>query len=118
MASYQTFSVQHCNEITLVHLSDVRILAAEHIAMLRQELLRLVVEEQPKKLVINFAQVKHCSSELISTLLVAWKRLASDGGLLRLCGMNENIREVFRITRLEGTVFDIYETAAEAMKNF
>ena len=45
------------------------------------------------------------------------KKVKEVGGVLRLCELKADIREVFVITRLE-KVFDIRKTEADALKAF
>ena len=118
MSNYKTIAVQQHVDITLVHFTDAKMLDHEQIVGVRSELLDLANDRKPKKVVINFGGITFCSSELISALMLFWKRIASDGGQIRLAGMNDNIREVFIITRLDGTVFEIFPTANDAMQDF
>ena len=118
MSQYKCFAVQQHVDVTVVHLLDQRMLDRLMINELRDELLNLVDTRRPEKLLINFGGVTHLSSEAIGALLSCWKHLAENGGVMRLAGMNENVREVFRITRLEGRVFDIYDTADKALARF
>ena len=64
---------------------------------------------------INFGAVTHCPSEVITGLLRARKRLTPLEGDMKICGMKDQIREVFKMMNLDGTVFHIYGTAAEAV---
>jgi anti-anti-sigma regulatory factor len=40
--------------------------------------------------------------------------LAGNGGSLKICSLSQKLKDVFVVTRLN-TVFDVYETEAEAI---
>jgi len=46
------------------------------------------------------------------------RRSISQDGRLKLCSMKENVREVFRMLNIEKTVFDIHDSASEALAIF
>jgi len=49
---------------------------------------------------------------------MAKKRLASEGAQLKLCGMNESVRQAFQMLKLDGTIFDIRTSRASAVNAF
>lgn len=118
MTTFQCFEVQQHLDVTVVHLTDQKVLERLIIDELREELLQLINQRRPQKMVINFAGVTHCSSELLGALILVFTRLSEEGGLLLLCGVNPQIREVFRITRLENRVFGIEPTVQDALQKF
>jgi anti-anti-sigma factor len=118
MSDYQFFTVQQHVDVTVLHLNAQKILERSVINRLETELLDLADKVKPKKVLINFGGVAYCSSEFIGALMRFWKRVAENGGLVRLSGMKEQIREVFQITKLEGSVFDIYDSIGEGLTNF
>jgi anti-anti-sigma regulatory factor len=82
------------------------------------ELMEVVVGRKPRKLLVSFSEVGRCSTDVINALLLAKKRLLSQGGELRLCEMSERIRCAYRILSLDGTVFRIYESLDEGLDEF
>ncbi len=40
------------------------------------------------------------------------------GGVVRLCSMHNQVRQAFRVLRLDGTLFEIYESLPEALSAF
>ena len=95
------------------HLVDP--LATSEVA---NELIELVDSEMPKRLLIDFNNVRRCSTELIATLLKVLKHTLRYNGDLRLCAMRTELWDVFRLLKLDGGVFHIYSTKAEAMEAF
>jgi anti-anti-sigma regulatory factor len=82
------------------------------------ELLSAIERRKPRKLLVSFSDVGRCSTDVINALLLAKKRLLSEGGELKLCEMSQNIRHTYQILNLDGTVFRIYETGDEALDAF
>ena len=115
---FKRFEVQQIQDVTVVHLSDPRLSDALDVSHMEEELLRLVDERQPPKLLVNFGRVIHCSTSVINALLRAKKKLIAQGGKLKLCGMRDTLREAYRILNLDGTVFEIYDSAAEGLWTF
>jgi anti-anti-sigma factor len=118
MDKYKCFEVQKVGDVSIVHLVDQKLLDRLLIYEMHDELLAFLEKERPLQLIVNFGPVTHCSTEVIGGLLRVNKRLKSSGGKLKLCGMSDSIREVYRIMNLDGTIFDIYESAADAVKAF
>lgn len=83
-----------------------------------EELMEIVGSRKRRKLLVSFAEVGRCSTDVINALLLAKKRLLSEGGELRLCEMSESIRHTYRILNLDGTVFRIYESVDEGLDEF
>ena len=85
---------------------------------LQTAVVSFVEKERPQNLLVDFNSMRRFSSETINALLRARKRLAAYQGEMKLCGMQPAIRDVFRVMRLDGTVFEIYDTAAQALATF
>ncbi len=82
---------------------------------LSRELLSFVQQQEPERVLIEFDRVTCISAAVVSGLLALRHKLGSDSNRLKLSGMDENVRSVFRVLRLDSTVFDIYESADDAM---
>jgi anti-anti-sigma regulatory factor len=109
MANYQRFEVQTCGDVMVLHLADPKLFETLMVSELEDELLAVISESSPKKLLVNFGRVTYCSTSVINGLLRAKKRVVKQGGAVNLCGMRDTIREAYRILNLDGTVFDIYD---------
>jgi anti-anti-sigma regulatory factor len=84
----------------------------------RRELLLLAETERPSKAIVDFCRVVHCSTAVMNGLLRAKRRIIASGGELKLCGMTAGIGDAYKILNLDGTVFQIYDTLADAMLAF
>ena len=73
-----------------------------------------LLEDKPQNMVINFAGVDFMVTRVINILLMALKQIRTTGGEVYLAGMNDNIRRVFDIMRLN-VVFKIFESEEEAL---
>ncbi len=102
-------------EITIVELTDRKILDEASISQIGEHLTALVTESPKPKLVVDFGNVAHMSSSALGMLITLHKRVREKGGALRLCNIQPSIHEVFEITRL-GEVFRILPTREEAVR--
>jgi anti-anti-sigma regulatory factor len=118
MAQYKHFKTQQLDEVTEIRLVDPKLFETLIVNELQDELLSFIIEHHPRKLLIDFKSVTHCSTAVINGLLRAKKRLAEEGGQLKLCGMAKTVREAYKMLNLDGTVFDIYDDTASAIKAF
>jgi anti-anti-sigma regulatory factor len=81
-------------------------------ADLRDDLLSFVEVYRPPLLLVDLSRVPFCSTAIMQSLLRVQDRLSAYGGQMKLCSMNDMVRESFRMLNLEGTAFDIRATAA------
>lgn len=114
---YTQFDLLRIGDSHIVHLHDASVLSGEAIAQSKTELFQLVDSDAPHRLIINFASVQFCSSATVGILIQLEHELKPKGTQLYLCGMRESIREVFRVLNLDGSVFEIRETVANALKS-
>jgi len=103
--------------VSVVEFADRKILEELSIREIEEELFGLVEAEDEIKLLLNFKSVEHLSSAALGMLINLNKRVEARHGKLRLSNINPQIFEVFKITRLH-KLFEIHETAGEALKSF
>jgi anti-sigma B factor antagonist len=73
------------------------------------DILRSMIREQkPRKMVIDFSQVRFFSSQMLGLLVDLWRRMKEIGGALTISGINPQLTRVFRITHLD-KLFEFYE---------
>lgn len=68
-------------------------------------------------LIINFEAVEHIHFRILNVLVEEKKRLQSFGGDIRLAGMSDYIKNIFRTTGLLEE-FKIFDTPLQAAKSF
>ena len=72
------------------------------------------IGEQPKNLVVNLAEVPYMDSSGVATLVEALQQCRASGISLKLCGLQERVRSIFEIARLD-MVFTIESTVDAAL---
>jgi len=118
MAQFNRLAVSQQDDVTVVQLidrelSDLLVQDAFH-----EEVMRLVSDVRPSKLLIQFKVVNYCNTGIINTLITAKKRVVEYGGVMKLCELSPHVHDAFLALNLEGTVFDVYPSQAEAMAAF
>jgi anti-anti-sigma regulatory factor len=117
MAKFTTFETKMVGPVTLVRPTATDIVGREIIESLSDELLEFVAREKPSKVVLTLKHVSRYSSEAIGGLIRVEKQITAHGGSVKLC-MNEDFRELFKVTRLDGSKFAIYHSESDAIAAF
>lgn len=100
--------------VTVVELTDRKILDEVNIAQIGEQLKSLVAASKPPRMVLDFSSVAHMSSSALGMLITLHKRIREENGQLRLCCIAPAIHEVFVITRLN-EIFQIHTSREEAL---
>ncbi len=82
----------------------------------QQQLTRLI-EEGEKRFLVNFEKLDYISSAGLRVLLAAAKQLKGIDGELRICSLNEVVREVFDISGFT-TIFKVFGSETEALDGY
>ena len=69
------------------------------------------------RVVLNLERVAYLSSAALGVFIAYRQKLAREGGKLRLCGLQPNIAQVFRLTKLV-RAFDIRPDLGSALEAF
>jgi anti-anti-sigma factor len=107
------FQVQKSDDVTVVDVDGQLIVGN------RQELKQRVLQELEqgeRKFVIDFAQTGYIDSSGLG-VLVSLSKIREQGGELRLSSLNEDLRTLFELTKLD-TLFKIADTRDEALQGF
>jgi anti-sigma B factor antagonist len=86
----------------------------------RQELKDLVgaaLDKGERRILIDFSQTGYIDSSGLGALVSISKRVREAGGELRLSGLNEDLRSLFELTKLD-TLFAIAETPQQSLASF
>ncbi len=105
------------DDVLIAYFQDVRIIDESRIANLGQELMELITNDSHDKIVLNFQNVSFMSSAMIGKLILFGKKCKSTDISLRLCNINENVREVFELMKL-GKVFKVEADEEKAIASF
>ena len=101
--------------VTVVALDGRIVLGDESIAL--REGVKGLLKQGKKKIVLNTGGVTMIDSAGLGILVGLYSSAKTQGGSVRLCQLGTKFREVLQITKLL-TVFDTYNSEAEAVKSF
>ncbi|HAU38099.1 MAG TPA: anti-sigma factor antagonist [Phycisphaerales bacterium] len=104
------------NGVTVVTLTDRKILDEISITQIGEQLYALVAEAKTPRLVLDFQSVSHMSSSALGMLITLHKRVREKKGEMRMCNIQPAIYEVFVITRLN-EIFQISESKQDAIQS-
>jgi anti-sigma B factor antagonist len=108
------FRVSRNGEVTLVEVEGQLIVGN------RQELKQQVLEQLEagnRKFVIDFANTGYIDSSGLGVLVSLSKKIREQGGELRLSSLNEDLRTLFELTKLD-TLFRIADSKDKALRGF
>jgi anti-sigma B factor antagonist len=108
------FRVSQKGEVTLVEVEGQLIVGN------RQELKQQVLDRLQggdRKFVVDFASTGYIDSSGLGVLVSLSKKIREQGGELRLSSLNEDLRTLFELTKLD-TLFRIADTKEKALEGF
>jgi anti-sigma B factor antagonist len=108
-------SERQAGDVTILDMSG-KITIGEGSVALRTAIRRLL-EEGKKKILLNLAGVGYIDSSGIGELVSSYTAINKDGGQLKLLNLTQKLQDLLTITKLL-TVFDVYESEAEALESF
>ena len=73
-----------------------------------------MIASTPKQLVVDLSQVSYIDSSGLAVLIEGMQNVAAYGGKFSLAGLQESVRPIFEIARLD-QVFQIYPTVDDAL---
>ena len=112
------FSLQQFEGISEILLGTADFVTRPIIVLAKEEITQYVDEHKPERLVISFENVSQISTEFITALIDIQDHVTGHDGTLKLSHMNETVQMPFRITKLAGRVFKIYDTTPKAIEAF
>ncbi|MEK6768955.1 MAG: STAS domain-containing protein [Gemmatimonadota bacterium] len=75
------------------------------------------LEAGDRKFLIDFTKTGYIDSSGLGVLVSLSKKIRDEGGDLRLAGLNEDLKTLFELTKLD-TLFAIADSPAEALGAF
>jgi anti-anti-sigma factor len=115
MPDFRHFEVRRQENVWVIRLIEPKLLSHLVVTELEDEIAEFLDRERPANIVVNFDRVQFSSTAVINGLLRCKKWLSNVGGQLKLCGMSANVREKYQMLKLDGPVFDIWDTEADAL---
>ena len=108
------FSISDAGGVVLVEVDG------ELIVGNREEFKQTVLERVDggdRKFVVDFRESSYIDSSGLGALVSLSRKIREAGGELRLAGLNEDLRTLFELTKLD-TLFQISESRELALENF
>ncbi len=109
--------IEEVNGVTVARFTDKKILDESNIQIIGNQLFSLVDDDHRQKIVLDFTNVEYLSSAALGKLITMDKKVKASGGKLRLCAIRSDIKEVFKITRLD-KLFQIIDSRDKAVEGF
>ena len=106
---------RQAGDVTVLDMSG-KITIGEGSVSLRSAIRRLL-EEGKKRILLNLAQISYVDSSGIGELVSSYTAINKEGGQLKLLNLTQKIQDLLTITKLL-TVFDVYDSEAEALNSF
>ncbi len=100
--------------VLIILFADARILDEARIRGLGKELIEILGKSEEERVVLDFRNVEFMSSAMLGTLVSFNKKCKEFKVKLKLCSIVPEIREVFKITRLD-KIFDIQSDVDSAV---
>ena len=73
-----------------------------------------MIDKKPERLVVDLSAVTYIDSAGLAALIQAMQKMETYGGKFRLAGLQETVRSIFEISRLD-QVFQIYADVDAAL---
>jgi anti-sigma B factor antagonist len=108
-------SVRQVDTVSIIDFSG-RVTLGEESDLLRDTLNR-EMERGHKKLLLNLQEVTYCDSAGLGELIACFTTVTRRGGALKLLYVPKKIRDILKVTRLDG-LFEICSDEAAAVKSF
>jgi anti-sigma B factor antagonist len=98
--SSRRIAVAHVGDVAVVTFADDKLLEEVTIAEVGDALDEMIDENNRRKILLNFTKIRKLSSAALGMLSAVNRTMQKKGGQLRLCGIQNEVEEVFRITRM------------------
>jgi len=100
MAS-EFLDIQAYDSIVLAKITKERLLEAPVIALLGDDLLKLVDRYPRLSLILDLSDVGYLSSAFIGKLIALFKALSAAKGRMTIAGVKPSLMPLFQVTRLD-----------------
>ena len=101
--------------VAILDLTDDTCRGEQNIIL--KQTIRSLVEQDVKKIVLNFAEVTKIDSSGLGEIVSGYATVQMAGGDLKLVNLNSNVSEVMTMTKLL-TLFDVFHDEVEAVASF
>ena len=109
--------IQHFADVTTVTFQDTALIQGQVIDDLAADLYELTDRKNKRKLILDFSNVRLFASQMLSVLITLNKKSKAIKGHLVLCGLRDELKQVFAITNLDKS-FSFFTDTASALTHF
>jgi len=102
-------------EVVVIQVKEER-LDAHNSSELKARMLSLF-EEDKNNILIDLNDVRFVDSSGLGALVSGFKNASARNGVLKLCGLQPQVKSMFELTRLH-RVFEIFTDSSEALSSF
>jgi anti-sigma B factor antagonist len=85
-----------------------------HVSPAVRASLNTIIEKKPKRVVVDLSRVTYIDSAGLAVFIRAMQKVEAYGGKFSLAGLQETVRSIFKISRLD-EVFQIFPDVGTAM---
>jgi anti-sigma B factor antagonist len=85
-----------------------------HVSPVVTASLTAMIEKKPERMVVDLSKVSYIDSAGLAALIQAMQKVEAYGGKFFLAGLQETVRSIFEISRLD-QVFQIFPDTDEAL---
>ena len=82
-----------------------------------KDLIQAALDRGERRILLDFSRTGYIDSSGLGALVSLSKRIREVGGELRLSGLNDDLRSLFELTKLD-TLFAIADTSQQALASF
>ena len=86
-------------------------------AGLLKDKVRSAVFQGHKHIVLNLERVSYMDSSGLGEVIAAYTTVTREGGTIKIANLTKRVSDLLAITKVL-TVFDVYESEADALKSF
>jgi anti-sigma B factor antagonist len=114
MDEKQTVEITTDDDVSVIVFNAASISGVEEVQAASAKVTQFISENFPKKVVVDFQQVKFFTSQTLGLLMDIWRRLHEYNGRVVISGINPQLHRVFKITNLD-KIFEFYPDRQSAL---
>ncbi len=112
------FEIHEFEGAVEIQLGSCDFVSRPIIVLAFEELTEYIDKNHPERVILNFKNVQHVSSEFITEMIRLNDHVSGNDGLLKLSHMSDDVEMPFKLTNLSGTLFKVYKTTPQAIDAF
>ncbi len=107
------FELKRIGDISVFKLNEKRF-DSSIAGLIKGEFTILLQAEGVRKLILDLSEVDYCDSSGLSAILLAYRILQADDGVIKIASPTKNVKKLIEISQLN-RILPIYQTVKEAI---